>query len=85
MKKSRWEQEEDLRQSIGWQIYGARTALGMTVQQLADKCGLTEVDLMDIEAGHADPTIHCLQDIASALDMVIHISFVQNEEEEDEN
>lgn len=53
---------------LGRQIRRRREALGMTLDQLSDKSGVTPNYIGTIETGKRDPSISTLVNIASGLD-----------------
>ena len=55
------------RESIGRQIREASNAQGLTIRQLADKCGLSNSHIARIESGRYAVTIDSIGVIASAL------------------
>lgn len=55
------------RQDVGKQIRKARKAKGLTGQQLADRCGLSQSHIARIEAGRYNVTTDILAIIAHAL------------------
>jgi predicted DNA-binding mobile mystery protein A len=61
----------------GW-IKAVRSALGMTLQQLGAKIGITKQSLMSIERREIDGnvTIKTLREVAKALDMELVYGFV---------
>ena len=61
----------------GW-IKAVRSALGMTLQQLGAKIGITKQSLMSIERREKDGnvTIKTLREVAKALDMELVYGFV---------
>jgi len=61
----------------GW-IKAARTALGMSLQQLGNKISITKQSLTDIERREKDgsTTLKTLRDAANALDMELVYGFV---------
>ena len=46
----------------------ARKAKGFSQQQLAERCGLNQSEISDIERGGANPTFRTLQSVARQLD-----------------
>lgn len=57
----------DVRSRIGSRIRDLRTEQGMTIQQLADKAGITRANLSNIEAGKYSVGLDILNKIATAL------------------
>lgn len=66
--------------STGW-IKAIRTALGMSMQQLASRLNITKQGVMDIERREKDGsiTIKSLRNIAQAMDMSLVYGFVPND------
>ena len=64
----------------GW-IKAIRTALGMSMQQLASRLNITKQGVMDIERREKDGsiTIKSLRNIAQAMDMRLVYGFVPND------
>ena len=70
---------EDYR--VGQAIYDARTACGMTQQQLADAVGTTEGVISQLEnADYAGHSLSMLRRIADALKMTVRIELVPMKE-----
>lgn len=65
--------KQEARVAIGHQIKRAREAQGLTVRQLADKCGLAFGHISRIESGRYNVTVDTLAIIASALSVDITI------------
>ena len=65
--------------SQGW-IKTIRTALGISMQQLGNKVGITKQGILDIERREQSGaiTINALREIAKALDMQFVYGFVPN-------
>ena len=63
----------------GW-IKAIRTALGMSMQQLASRLNITKQGVMDIERREKDGsiTIKSLRNVANAMDMQLVYGFVPN-------
>ena len=53
---------------LGEQVRSRRTALGLTVQQLSDRAGISRRMLTQIELGQANPSLATVDKIAYALD-----------------
>lgn len=49
------------------EVAAARSAKGLTQQQLAKECGIHQSEISDIERGRANPTFRTLQTIARRL------------------
>lgn len=52
---------------LATRLYLLRTSLGLTQEQLADRSGLDQANISDIENGDANPTARTLGRIASGL------------------
>ena len=65
------EQEEKLTRSIA----EARRAKGLTREQLAERAGISETDVSDIETGQFDISLRKLQQLARGLGKKLHIEF----------
>ena len=65
------EQEEKLTRSIA----EARRAKGLTREQLAERAGISETDVSDIETGQLDISLRKLQQLARGLGKKLHIEF----------
>jgi predicted DNA-binding mobile mystery protein A len=63
----------------GW-IKAARTALGMTLQQIGKKAGMTRQSVLALEKREREGTIslRALQEAAAAMDMHLVYGFVPN-------
>ncbi len=66
----------DMRKLVGDNCARIRKAQGLTQEQLADRSGLTQQYLSDLERGKRNPTIVTIYEIAQALG-VTHIDLVQ--------
>lgn len=62
------------RQAVGRQVRQAREAKGLTGQQLAERCGLSQSHIARIEAGRYNVTTDILAIIAHALGAEISVS-----------
>ena len=62
-----------VRSRIGSRIRDLRTERGMTIQQLADKAGITRANLSNIEAGKYSVGLDILNKIATALGASIEL------------
>lgn len=56
--------------------YDARQAAGLTLQELAEKCGIGKTTLNDVENENLSPTLEQLECIAVALDTRITSLFM---------
>lgn len=64
---------------IAQTIYNRRVALGMTQKQLADKAGLNNVTVCDLECGRHLPRFDTLEMVLEALELRIVIEEVEDE------
>jgi predicted DNA-binding mobile mystery protein A len=64
----------------GW-IRAIRTALGMTLEQLGNKLGITRQSVGEIETREADGsiTLNSLRDVAHAMDLQLVYGFIPND------
>ncbi len=62
-----------IRKSLGRKVRRYRTECGMTLQDLADRCGVFRTYLSRIESGNANPTIAVL----AALALILNVSIVE--------
>ena len=53
------------------EVADARKSKGLSQKQLAEKCGLNQSEISDIERGGANPTFRTLQSVARQLDLRI--------------
>lgn len=65
----------DMRKLIGRNAARIRKERGLTQEQLADRCGLSQQYLSGLERGRRNPTIVTIYEIASALG-VSHIDLM---------
>ena len=54
---------------VGQRVRERRWVVGMTLQQLGDRVGITAQQLMKIETGTHEISASLMQDIAAALDV----------------
>jgi len=66
--------------SIGDIVYKRRIELGMTQKQLADKSGLNNVTVCDLECGRHLPRFDTLEMVLEALDLRIVFEEVETDE-----
>ena len=59
--------------NIGTQIKALRQHHKLSVQELADKTGLTKDSIYKIEAGRSRPLLHSLEKIAEVLNKQVEI------------
>lgn len=82
---TRWARPEDvadaperiaIREALafGKALYYIRTALGMSVAELALRAALTDDDIERIEEGGTEPTIPLLRRLAAALDADVRLT-----------
>src|SRR5690625_4981793 len=60
-------QEIEERHDIAQQVFFRREAIGLTQETLAASAGMTQAQIAQIEAGHANPTHRTLVKLAAAL------------------
>jgi transcriptional regulator with XRE-family HTH domain len=65
----------DMRKLVGRNAARIRKEKGLTQEQLAERCGLSQQYLSGLERGRRNPTIVTLYEIASALG-VSHVDLV---------
>lgn len=70
--------------NIGLAMKQCRDAKNLTLQEMAEKSGLTKSYLSRIENSQRDPTISALEKISLALDIPLNI-FILLSEDEDED
>ena len=68
----------DMRKLVGRNAARIRKERGLTQEQLAERCGLSQQYLSGLEQGRRNPTIVTIYEIASALG-VSHIDLVTPE------
>ena len=69
-----WDESELLRET-GHAIIRARSACGMTQQQLAEKTGIRQGDISKIESARANPSLKTLKRIADGMGLKVTIAF----------
>jgi transcriptional regulator with XRE-family HTH domain len=60
--------------AFGKALYDIRTALGLSVAELAVRAGLTEDDIKCIEEDGTEPTIPLLRRLAAALNADVRLT-----------
>jgi transcriptional regulator with XRE-family HTH domain len=60
--------------AFGKALYDIRTALGLSVAELALRASLTDDDIERIEEGGTEPTIPLLRRLAAALDADVRLT-----------
>ncbi|WP_245646876.1 helix-turn-helix domain-containing protein [Microtetraspora niveoalba] len=60
--------------AFGKALYDRRTALGMTVADLAQRAGMTVDEIECIEEGGTPPTVALLRHLAAALDADVRLT-----------
>jgi transcriptional regulator with XRE-family HTH domain len=60
--------------AFGKALYDVRTALGLSVAELATRAALTDDDIERIEEGGTEPTIPLLRRLAAALDAEVRLT-----------
>ena len=62
--------------SLMGEVISARTAAGMTQQELSKKTGISQADLSRIENANACPSLKTIKRLADGLGMDVEIKFV---------
>ena len=57
-------------------MLSARNDMGLTQQQLAERCGIRQSNLSRIENGSSSPTVATLQKIAAGMGKKLRIEFI---------
>jgi transcriptional regulator with XRE-family HTH domain len=60
--------------AFGKALYDIRTALDLTVAELAARAGMSEDDIECIEEGGTEPTVALLRRLAAALDADVRLT-----------
>lgn len=60
-------------------MINARTASGLTQQQLAQKTGIAQENICKMERGNANPSVRTLQRLAAGMGMKLKLEFVKTE------
>lgn len=60
--------------AFGKAVYDRRTALGLSVAEIAFRAGMSTDDIERIEEGGTEPTIALLRHLADALDSEVHLT-----------
>jgi len=68
----------DMRQLIGRNFARLRKESGLTQEQLAERCGLSQQYLSGLEKGKRNPTVVTLYEIAQGLG-VSHVELVRED------
>jgi transcriptional regulator with XRE-family HTH domain len=82
---TRWVRQEELAEdperiairealAFGKALYDIRTALGLTVTELAQRAGMTGDDIECIEEGGTEPTVALLRRLAAALNADVRLT-----------
>ncbi|MEA3030149.1 MAG: hypothetical protein QOG13_1474 [Sphingomonadales bacterium] len=66
----------DMRKLVGRNAARLRREAGLTQEQLAERCGLSQQYLSDLERGKLNPTVVTLYELATALG-VSHVELVR--------
>ena len=77
--KAEWDALEP-EHNIMMAIIRARKHSGMTQAQLAEKCGIAQGDISNLETGSGNPTLNTLQRLATAMDMKLKLEFLPVDE-----
>jgi len=57
-------------------IIDAREKTGFTQKELSERTGIAQGDISRLENGNANPSLHTLQRLASAMGMKVKIEFL---------
>lgn len=68
----------DMRKLVGRNAARLRREAGLTQEQLAERCGLSQQYLSGLESGRRNPTVVTLYEIAQGLG-VSHVELVREE------
>lgn len=68
----------DMRKLVGRNAARLRKEAGLTQEQLAERCGLSQQYLSGLESGRRNPTVVTLYEIAAALG-VSHVELVRED------
>ena len=60
--------------AFGKALYDRRTALGLSVTELAGRAGITTAEIECIEEGGTEPTVALLRCLAAALDADVRLT-----------
>jgi transcriptional regulator with XRE-family HTH domain len=60
--------------AFGKALYDGRTALGLSIAELAQRAGMTSDEIECIEEGGTEPTIALLRRLAAALDADVRLT-----------
>jgi ribosome-binding protein aMBF1 (putative translation factor) len=72
--------EYDIHREIQELVINTRADAGLTQKELADKSGLTQSNISNIEKGITCPTLDSLKKIADAMDKRLVVQFEDREE-----
>ncbi len=70
------QQDVDIKLMVGYKLTEARCAQGMTQKELAEKTGIYQADISNIERGRANPSVQTLQRLAEGMGMKVEVEFV---------
>ena len=60
--------------ALGKAVYDQRLALGLSIDELAGRAGMTADEIECIEEGGTEPAIALLRHLAAALDADVHLT-----------
>lgn len=72
-------EDYDIFKEIREMIIAIRHDSSMTQKELAEKCGMTQANISNLENGTSKPTIESLKRIADAFGMRLLVEFVGRE------
>ena len=56
-------------------IITAQDSTGLTLEQLAEKTGISQSEIQELQTGNANPTLQKLKNLANALGMKLKLEF----------
>jgi transcriptional regulator with XRE-family HTH domain len=77
--RTNWRSETERDTSLGLRIRAQRNQLGLSLNEVATRAGITRSFLSSVERGLAYPSIPVLRNIAQALDVLVFQLFLGNE------
>jgi transcriptional regulator with XRE-family HTH domain len=60
--------------AFGKAVYDVRTALGLTVTELAERASMSDDEIECIEEGGTEPTVALLRRLAAAFNAEVHLT-----------
>ncbi len=71
-------QKVDIKLMVGYKLTEARCTKGLTQKELAEKIGIYQADISNIERGRANPSVQTLQRLAEGMGMKVEVEFIQD-------